>query len=179
LNFYESIHLFTHVNYLTLIGSTLPSINALSSIIDLSRINKLDILLIKNISIGQIHLLLEHTSYLNHLIMQNLIPLFIPPSYIHSYTIKQWKFNNNINKFCSRFSHIKSLKINIYSIEMMIKLINRLKYLEHVVFWYNFDKYLPFISMRWLRRFIYRLRREKFTYQANDYYLVLSIGSKQ
>ncbi len=62
---------------------------------------------------------------------------------------------------------------------MMIKLINRLKYLKHIVFWYNIDKYLPLLSMRWLRRTIYRLRREKFTYQTDDYYLMLSIGNKR
>jgi hypothetical protein len=174
-----SIHRFTHVNCLILIGSTLPPIDILCSIVDLSQIKELDISLIKNISIGQIHLLLEHTSRLNHLIMENLIPLFIPPSYIHSYTIKKWDYNNDINKFCSRFSHIKSLKIDLYSIKMMIKLINRLKYLEHIVFWYNFEKHFPFISMRWLRRTIYRLRREKFTYEAGDYHLMLSIGNKQ
>jgi hypothetical protein len=68
-----------------LIGSTLPSINILCSIVDLSQINELNTSLIKNISIGQIHLLLEHTSRLNHLIMEN----FILPLYIrHSYTIK-------------------------------------------------------------------------------------------
>jgi hypothetical protein len=175
----SSIHRFTHVNCLILIGSTLPSIDILCSIVDLSQINELDISFIKNISIGQIHLLLEHTSHLNHLIMENLIPLFIPPLYIHSYTIKKWKYNHDIDKFCSRYSHIKSLKIDIYSIEMMIKLINRLKHLEHVVFWYNFDKHFPFVSMRLLRRMIYRLRRDKFTYEAGDYHLMLSIGNKQ
>ena len=61
----------------------------------------------------------------------------------------------------------------------MVTLINRLKYLEHVVFGYNIDKYLPFLSMKWLRQTIYRLRREKFTYQAGDYYLLLSIGNKR
>ncbi len=62
---------------------------------------------------------------------------------------------------------------------MMIKLINRLKNLEHVVFWYNIDKHLPFLLMKWLRRTIYRLKREKFTYEADDYYLMLSIGNKR
>ena len=62
---------------------------------------------------------------------------------------------------------------------MMTKLINQLKCLEHVIFGYNIDKYLPFISMRWLRRTVYRLRREKFTYQTGDYYLLLSIGNKR
>jgi hypothetical protein len=46
-------------------------------------------------------------------------------------------------------------------------------------FLFKIDKYLPFISMKWLRRTIYRLRREKFTYQTDDYYLMLSIGNKQ
>ncbi|CAF4330210.1 unnamed protein product, partial [Rotaria sordida] len=126
-----------------------------------------------------IHLLIEHTSKLNHLILKNFIPLFIPPLYIHSLTIQEWKYWNDVEKFCSIFSHIKSLRIDVWSIEMMIKLIDRLKYLEYVVFWYNIDKYLPFISMRWLKRTFYRLRREKFTYQIGDYYLLLSIGKKQ
>jgi hypothetical protein len=144
-------------------GSTLLSIMILSSIVDLN----------------QIHLLVEHTSHLDHLIMKNFIPLFIPPSYIYSYTIKTSIYSDDIDKLCSRFSHVKSLKIRIYSVEMMIKLINRLKHLEQVVFWYNIDKYLPFLSMRWLRQVVYRFRREKFTYEAGDYHLMLSIGNRR
>jgi len=106
-----------------------------------------------------------------------LIGSTLPP--IDSYTIKTWKYNDDIDQFCLRFSHIKSLKMHIDSIEMMIKLINRLKYLEHMVFWHNFEKHLPYLSMRLLRRMIYRLRREKFTYELDDYYLILSIGNKR
>ena len=67
-----SIHRFIHVNILTLIGSTLPSINTLISIVDLSQIRELDISHIKNISIGEIHLLLDYTSRLNHFIIERL-----------------------------------------------------------------------------------------------------------
>jgi len=173
------IYRFTHVHCLILIGSTLPPIDILCSIVDLSQINELDISSIQNISIGQIHLLIEYTSHLNHLIMERFIPLFIPPSHVYSYTIKTWKYNDDIDQFCLRFSHIKSLKMHIDSIEMMIKLINQLKYLEHMVFWNNFEKHLPYLSMRLLRRMIYRLRREKFTYELDYYYLILSIGNKR
>jgi len=48
-----------------------------------------------------------------------------------------------------------------------------------LVFWHNFEKHLPYLSMRLLRRMIYRLRREKFTYELDDYYLILSIGNKR
>ncbi|CAF4077576.1 unnamed protein product, partial [Rotaria sordida] len=84
----SSIYRFIHVNCVILIGPTLPSVNILNSIVDLSQVNELDISLTQNISIGQIHLLLEHTSRLNHLIMKNFISLFIPP-FIYSFLYNQ------------------------------------------------------------------------------------------
>ncbi|CAF4301072.1 unnamed protein product, partial [Rotaria sordida] len=122
------------------------------SIADLNQIKELDITHIKNISIGEIHLLLEHIPNSNHLIFNNFISLFKPPSHIYSFTIEEWKFSDDLNLFCRMFSHVKSLKIDIISLEMMIELINRLKYLENILVWYNFEKHAPFISMNWLRR---------------------------
>ncbi|CAF4173573.1 unnamed protein product [Rotaria sordida] len=138
---------FIHVNSLNLIGSTLPSIDNIMSIVDLNQIKELDVSHIKNISIGKIHLLLEHIPNLNHLIFKNFIPLFKPPSYIYSFTIEEWKLSDDLNLFCRMFSHVKSLKMEINSLEMMIELINRLKYLENILVWYNFEKHAPFISM--------------------------------
>ncbi|CAF1494279.1 unnamed protein product [Rotaria sordida] len=183
LNFNKSIILsnyrFIHVNSLELAGPTLPSIHYLISIVNLNQIKELDISRIENISIGEIHLLLEHTPRLNHLKFQNWIPLFKPPLHIYSFTTKHWSLSNDLDLFCRMFSHVKSLKIDIISLKMMIELINRLKYLENVVFWYNFEKHAPFISMNWLRRNIWGLRRKNFTYKEDDYYMLLSIGNKR
>ncbi|CAF4075678.1 unnamed protein product [Rotaria sordida] len=170
---------FIHVNSLNLSGSTLPSIDNIISIVDLNQIKELNISHIKNISIGQIHLLLEHIPNLYHLIFKNLIPLFKPPSHIYSFTIEKWKFSDDLNLFCRMFSHVKSLKIDIISLEMMIELINRLKYLESILVWYNFEKHAPFISMNWLRRNIPCLRRKKFTCKEDDYYMIISIGNNR
>ncbi|CAF1385017.1 unnamed protein product [Rotaria sordida] len=170
---------FSHVNSLNLIGSTLPSIDNIMSIADLNQIKELDITHIKNISIGEIHLLLEHIPNSNHLIFNNFISLFKPPSHIYSFTIEEWKFSDDLNLFCRMFSHVKSLKIDIISLEMMIELINRLKYLESILVWYNFEKHAPFISMNWLRRNIPRLRRKKFTCKEDDYYMIISIGNNR
>ncbi|CAF4205286.1 unnamed protein product [Rotaria sordida] len=170
---------FIHVNSLNLIGSTLPSIDNIMSIVDLNQIKELDVSHIKNISIGKIHLLLEHIPNLNHLIFKNFIPLFKPPSYIYSFTIEEWKLSDDLNLFCRMFSHVKSLKMEINSLEMMIELINRLKYLENILVWYNFEKHAPFISMNWLRLNIPRLRRKKFTCQEDDYYMIISIGNNR
>ncbi|CAF1384106.1 unnamed protein product [Rotaria sordida] len=163
---------FSHVNSLNLIGSTLPSIDNIMSIVDLNQIKELDITHIKNISIGEIHLLLEHIPNLNHLIFKNFIPLFKPPSHIYSFTIEEWKLSDDLNLFCRMFSHVKSLKIYINSLEMMMELINRLKYLENILVWHNFEKHAPFISMNWLRR-------KKFTCKEDDYYMIISIGNNR
>ena len=75
LNFNKSITLpiyhFAYVNSLDLMGLTLPSIDILTSIIDLNQIEEPDISRIKNISVDEIHLLLEYTRHLNHLIPEN------------------------------------------------------------------------------------------------------------
>ncbi|CAF3824580.1 unnamed protein product [Rotaria sp. Silwood1] len=115
---------FIHVNSLYLSGLTLPSIDNIMSIVDLNQIKELNMSHIKNISIGEIHLLLEHIPNLNHLIFKNFIPLFKPPSHIYSFTIEEWKFSDDLNLFCRMFSHVQSLKIDIISLEMMIELIN-------------------------------------------------------
>ncbi|CAF1427048.1 unnamed protein product [Rotaria sp. Silwood1] len=80
---------FIHVNSLYLSGLTLPSIDNIMSIVDLNQIKELNMSHIKNISIGEIHLLLEHIPNLNHLIFKNFIPLFKPPSHIYSFTIEE------------------------------------------------------------------------------------------
>ena len=74
LNFNKSITLpiyhFAYVNSLNLVGSTLPCIDILMSIVHLNQIEKLDISGIKSMSSDEIHLLLEYTPHLNHLIFE-------------------------------------------------------------------------------------------------------------
>ena len=170
---------FIHVNRLILNGLTLPSMDSLISSVDLNSVRELDLAEIKMISIGKIHLLIEHIPNLKHLLLEKFIPLFIPPLHMDSLTIHEWEYQTNIDQFCSRFAHIKFLEIDVQSVKMMMKLIKRLKCLEHVVFKYNIDKYLPFLSGRWLKRVFCRLRRDKFTYRTADYSLHLSIAKKQ
>ncbi|CAF3883736.1 unnamed protein product, partial [Rotaria magnacalcarata] len=170
---------FTRVNLLHLIGSKLPSIHDLVSIVDLNQTNELDISCVKNISIGGIHLLIEHMPHLNHLIFKHFIPLFQPPARICTFSIETWQLKDDLKLFCRMFSNAKSLKIDITSLEMMIELVNRLKYLEEIGFWYPFEKYTHFISMKWLRRNMRRLQQINFTCRTDEYYLLLSIGSQR
>jgi hypothetical protein len=176
----QSSHRFNHVENLTLSGLTLPSMGMLMSILDLSYIRELNILQIENISIDAIHLLIKHTSHLNHLMLPKFIPLFIPPLHIHELTIYTWNNGNDaIERFCSIFSHIRCLTISFMSIEMMAKLLNRLKYLECVFFRHEYKKYPPYFSQISLEQNFDRLRRDKFTYKEGEWYFRLSIGEKQ
>ncbi|CAF1590038.1 unnamed protein product [Rotaria magnacalcarata] len=170
---------FTRVNLLHLIGSKLPSIHDLVSIVDLNQIKELNISRVKNISIGGIHLIIEHMPRLNHLIFKHFIPLFQPPAHIYTFSIETWQLKDDFDLFCCMYSNVKSLKIDITSLEMMIELVNRLKYLEDIGFWYPFEKYTHFISMKWLRRNMRRLQQINFTCRTDEYYLLLSIGSQR
>ncbi|CAM4964783.1 unnamed protein product [Rotaria socialis] len=175
----QTNYLFTRVNLLHLNGSKLPSIHDLVSIVDLNQIKELDISRVKNISIGGIHLIIEHMPRLNHLIFKHFIPLFQPPAHIYTLSIETWQLKDDFDLFCRMFSNVKSLKIDITSLEMMIELVKRLKYLEDIGFWYPFEKYAHFISMKWLRRNMRRLQQTNFTCRTDEYYPLLSIGNQR
>ncbi len=77
------------------------------------------------------------------------------------------------------FSHVKSLRTDIVSIRMMSGLLHGLKYLEHVLFSYKFETRTPYITIKWLRRNVCRLRRKNFTDQEAEFNLLLSLGDKR
>jgi len=102
-------------------------------------------------------------------------------SYVNS---NLWQNSCVVNIFLNRdlvFFSLSLWKIKTKMAKYIItKFLNSMgRILIPLVFWHNFEKHLPYLSMRLLRRMIYRLRREKFTYELDDYYLILSIGNKR
>ena len=174
----QPIYRFAHVHRLILVGSLLPSVDRLMSVLDLTQIQVLDLSEIKDLSIDGIYSLIQSMPRLNHLIFEHFIPLFIPPANIYSFTINQWRFSDDLDHFCRIFARVKSLDINIQSHEMIFTLIKRLKHLEHAILRYRFEKYPAYWIMKTLKRKIWHLIGKHLTYTEEDYYVLLSIGKK-
>ena len=141
LTFHKTIALpispFNHVYSLTLLTSTLPSIEILESIVNLKQIRELDVSLVKSLSIDDFQILLDSMINLKNIKM-NYNPFFIPPLRIYSYTFVPKDKEVSVidtyhtTRFCYLFFHIKYLEITVRSEDIIIELLNQLHYLERV-----------------------------------------------
>ncbi|CAF4059887.1 unnamed protein product [Rotaria sordida] len=174
--------LFTHVYSLTLLTLNLPSIEILQSIVNIKQIREIDVSLIKNFSIDEFYILIDHMINLKHIKMQ-YNPLFIPPLHIDSYILipkdeEIFVINkNNIKKFSYLFFHIKNLEITVQSKDIIIELINQLHYLERIKI-FCYQDYLLNINYNWFQQNIPRFNTINFTYRITSS-LFLSIGNRK
>ena len=174
---------FTHVYSLTLLTSILPSIKILQSIVNLNRIQKLDVSSIKNVSIDEFQILIDHMINLKHIKMQ-YNPFFSPPLRIDSYTLvpKDEQISvidiNNITRFCHLFFHISYLEITVQTKDIIIQLINQLHYLESVKI-FCYQDYLIDIKQNWFQENILRFNKINFAYRMTSCCLFLSIGDRK
>ena len=174
---------FTHVHSLTLLSSTLPSIEILESIVNLKQVRELDVSLIKYFSIDEFQILIHYMTSLQCIKMQ-YNPFFFPPLHIDSYIFirkDQEIFvidTNNIKRFCYLFFHIRYLEITVESKEIIIQLLKQLHYLE-IVKIFCYQDYLMNIKCNWLQQNIPRLNTNNFTYRLTSSCIFLSIGDRK
>ena len=185
LTSYESIPsstiFFSKVFELTLMTTTLPSVEHLQSMMNLEEIQRLDVSLVKTFSSDLFHLLIQEMNNLKVIKMQ-YNPFYIPPLHIYSYIFIRNDQEvsvvdaNNLERFLYLFFHLKFLEITIQSEEILIQLLNRLHYLETIRI-YSYNNYLLRIDSRWLRGNIRRLKMMDFTFRATSTSLLIAIGN--
>jgi hypothetical protein len=174
---------FIYVYSLTLLSSTLLSIDTLQSIVNLKQIREFDLSLIKHYSIEEFQMLIDSMSNLNHIKMQ-FNPLFLPPLHIDSYTFAkkdEERFvigTNNIHRFSYLFFHIKNLEITVQSKDVIIRLLNQLHYLETIKI-FCYEEYLLDIKYNWFLTNIPRLNTIYFTHRITASCMFLSIGDRK
>ncbi|CAF1597906.1 unnamed protein product [Rotaria magnacalcarata] len=172
-----SVHCFTKVNSLTIVGSVLPSFDNLKFIVDFDRVQNLDISGIDFLSANEFHNLVAHAGCLRHLTIKEFDPLLILPRHIYSLTIYRAVQSASINLFCHLLSHVEHLAMTVESKEIMIQLIDRLEHLE--TFSCSFSYKLPNlddVSVKWLQQNTRRLKTNNFTCRIGVERIYLSIG---
>ncbi|CAF3810172.1 unnamed protein product [Rotaria magnacalcarata] len=172
-----SVHCFTKVNSLTIVGSVLPSFDNLKFIVDFDRVQNLDISGIDFLSANEFHNLVAHAGCLRHLTIKEFDPLLILPRHIYSLTIYRAVQSASINLFCHLLSHVEHLAMTVESKEIMIQLIDRLEHLE--TFSCSFSCKLPNlddVSVKWLQQNTRRLKTNNFTCRIGVERIYLSIG---
>jgi hypothetical protein len=184
ITFYRTITIparpFADVHSLTLLTSTLPSIDILQSIVHLHEVKELDISLLKHVSIDDLHILLNHMNHVSHIKM-SFHPLIVTPLRIDSFTFicnddQIFVLDmSNIDRFCYLFFHVKHLEISVRTKMLISYLVNRLHYLELVKIFCYQDS-LKDIGYVWLLENMPRLVTMHFSYRVTTHYLVLSIG---
>ena len=171
---------FARVHALTLLTSSLPSIDILRSMVNLEEIPEIDISLIKHVAVDALQILVEQMYQLHHMQMQ-FHPFFLPPLHIDSYTIihsDEQMFvldMQNVERFCYLFFHVRYLDISVQSEDVIIHLLNRLHYLELTKILCYQDSLID-IGYRWFLQHVPRLAAMQFSYRVTANHLVLSIG---
>ena len=171
---------FVRVQALTLLTSTLPSIDILRTMVHLQEIPEIDISLIRHVPIDELLTLLDQMSQLHHIQMQ-FHPQFLPPLHIDSYTIihnDEQMFvldTQNVERFCHLFFHVRYLDISVQSEDVIILLLKRLHYLELTKILCYQDSLID-IGYRWFLQHVPRLATMQFSYRVTANHLVLSIG---
>lgn len=187
LTFHETIILpkspFIHISSLTLLTTTLPSIEILQSIVNLNKIRELDVSLVRNFSVDDFQILINSMSNLKTIKME-YNPFYNPPLHINSYIFvrKDKELSvidfDNIQRFSYLFFHIKYLEITIQSKDIIIQLLTKLHYLERIKI-FCYQSYLRNIRRNWLLENIPRLNKIYFTYRITSTCLFLSIGDRK
>jgi len=184
LTFHKTITLpnspFTHVYSLTLLTTTLPSIEILQSIVNLKQIREIDVSLVKYFSVDEFQILTEYMINLKTIKMQ-YNPLYFPPLNINSYIFNRKDKemfvidSNNLKRFCYLFFHIKYLEITVQSKDIIIQLLKQLHYLERIKI-FCYQDYLMNIKHNWFLENIPRFNTIYFTYRITSSSLFLLIG---
>ena len=179
-----STSFFHHVSSLTLMTTTLPSVELLQSMLDLKQIQQFDVSFVKMLSLDLFYILIDAMKNLKVIKMQ-YVPFYIPPLHIYSYIfIRNDQHvsvidSDNIERFVYLFFHLKFLEITIQSEDVLVRLLNRLHYLETIRI-FSYDNSLQTrINDQWLRQNIPRLKMIDFTFRTTSTSLLLSIGNQK
>lgn len=174
---------FNRVQSLTLLALTLPSIELIQSIVNLKKVEEIDVSLVTNLAIDEFDILIGCMVNLKSIKME-YNPLFVPPLRIYSYVFIRKDDEmfiideNNLKRFCYLFFHIRNLEITVSSKHVIIQLLNRLYYLERIKI-FCYQESLLNIKYDWFQENIPRFSRTNFTYRATSTCLFLSIGSEK
>ncbi|CAF1097872.1 unnamed protein product [Rotaria sordida] len=179
---------FNQVISLTLSGSSLLSLNILSSIVDLQQIQHLDVADIHLLLSDELENLIAHTPRVTSLLMK-FDPLFIIPSQIHYLLLEGPGQSISLDRFYYTISSVKRLEISMASKQMIIDVIDRFLGLENLdIFFDDGDldddsmTIYKGISNDWLIQNTHRLKSHDFTCRhSSEFYpsMYLSFGDRR
>ncbi|CAF1246163.1 unnamed protein product [Rotaria sordida] len=179
---------FHQVKSLTLSGSSLLSLNILSSIVDLQQVQYLDVSNINRLLPNELENLIAHTPRVVHLSMK-FDPLFIIPSQIRYLLLDGLGRSISLDRLSYTISSVERLEISVASKQMIIDVIDRFNGLE------NLDTYFDDgdldddcmtiykgVSIDWLIKHTHRLKSYDFTCRySREFYpsIYLSFGDRR
>jgi hypothetical protein len=129
-------HRFNQVKRLELSGSSLLSLDILSSIVNLKKIQYLEIADIDRLSSDELKNLLAHIPHVNYLHMK-FDPLFIIPSQIRRRSLSDPGRSISLDRLSQTISSVKRLEMSMASKQMIIDVIDHFHDLDNLDIYFD------------------------------------------
>ncbi|CAF1153053.1 unnamed protein product [Rotaria sordida] len=179
---------FHQVKSLTLSGSSLLSLNILSSIVALQQVQYLDVSNINRLLPNELENLIAHTPRIIRLSMK-FDPLFIIPSQIRYLLLDGLGRSISLDRLSYTISSVERLEISMASKQMIIDVIDRFNGLENLDIYFDDgdldDDCMTIckgVSIDWLIKHTHRLKSYDFTCRySREFYpsIYLSFGDRR
>jgi hypothetical protein len=182
-------HRFNQVKILELSGSSLLSLDILSSIVNLKKIQRITVANIDRLLPDELENLLLHTPRVNYLCMK-FDPLFIIPSQIRYLSLSSDPARSiSLDRLSQTISSVERLEISMASKQMIIDVIDRFNSLDNLdIFFDDGDldddcmTIFKGVSINWLIKHTHRLKSYDFTCRYSmEFYpsIYLSFGDQR
>ncbi|CAF2881001.1 unnamed protein product [Rotaria sp. Silwood2] len=179
---------FNQVKSLTLSGSSLLSLNILSSIVNLQQVQYLDVTNIHLLLPDELENLIAHTPRVTSLSMK-FDPLFIMPSQTRYLLLEGLGQSISLDRLSYTISSVERLEISMTSKQMIIDVIDRFNGLENLDIFFDDDDLdddcmtiNKGVSIDWLVEHTHCLKSHDFTCRySRDFYpsIYLSFGDRR
>ncbi len=177
-------HRFNQVKILELSGSSLLSLDILSSIVNLKNIQRIEVADIDRLLPDELENLLVHTPRVNYLHMK-FNPLFIIPSQIRYLSLSSDPTRSiSLSRLSQTMSSVERLEISMTSKQMIIDVIDRFNSLDNLDIYFDDDcmTICKGVSINWLIKHTHRLKSYDFTCRYSmEFYpsIYLSFGDQR